>query len=233
MDKQVDVVVLAGDWYDMPSLSSYDRAGSKRAEGRRVIADLDAGHYALAALCEPWKKRGFAPELHVTLGNHEDRLNRAVNDLPALLDGMLSEESFRFAEWGFCVHRFLQPVTVDGIRYCHLFPHNARGQVTQTKRGAPSALAQVQRQMCSATAGHQQGLDVAAVATPDGMQRGLIAGSCYLHDEDYMGPLNNYWRGVIVKNDVRDGNYNLMEVDLGYLARKYRSKEPANARRVA
>lgn len=230
MDKAVDVVVLMGDVYDLPSLSSYDKRGSKATEGRRVSEDLDAGDHALAILASIWDANGFAPERHVTLGNHEARLARAVDESPHLLEGVVRD--FKFAELGWTVHRFLQPVTIDGIRYCHFFPHSASGSVVQTKRGSPSARAQIQRQMCSATAGHQQGIDVAVIPTVDGLQRGLIAGSCYLHDEDYMGPLNNYWRGIILKHNVRRGNYNLCEVDLGYLAHKYSRLEPAG-RKIA
>lgn len=225
MDKEVDVVVLAGDWYDMPSLSSYDKRGSKAAEGKRVAADLDAGDRGLEIVHEIWDKRGFKPEQHITEGNHENRRTRAIDEHPHLLDGILRE--FKFEQYGWISHEFLKPVMVDGIRYAHFFPHAANGSVCQTKRGAPSARAQIQRQMCSATAGHKQGLDVAIVPTDDGLRRGLIAGSAYLHDEGYMGPLNNYWRGVVLKHNVVRGNYNACEVDLGFLETKYRRFEPA------
>lgn len=231
MDKQVDVVRLSGDVYDLPSLSSYDKRGSKAVEGRRLSADLDAGDRALEIFAEIWTKAGYVPEAGVTLGNHEHRLARATDESPHLLDGVVRDFAFKTHGWD--VAPFLDPVEIDGIRYCHYFPQSARGTVSQTKRGAPSAHAQLQRQMCSATAGHQQGLDVAVIPTTDGLQRGLIAGSCYLHDEDYMGPLNNYWRGIILKHNVRDGNYNLCEVDLGYLESKYRRLEPAGGRKVA
>jgi hypothetical protein len=223
MDKVVDVVILAGDVYDMPSLSSYDKRGSRQAEGRRVYADLDAGDRALDILARVWAKRGFKPDMHVTKGNHEERLNRAIDEHPHLLEEVV--RGFKFKEYGWKEHEFLVPVMLGGVRYAHFFPENARGKIVQTKRGAPSAHAQVVRQACSATAGHQQGLDVAIHQTGDGLKRGLVAGSCYLHDESYM-PTNSYWRGVILKHNVRDGNYNLCEVDLDYLEQKYRRHTP-------
>ena len=79
--------------------------------------------------------------------------------------------------------------------------------------------------MCSATAGHKQGLDVAILQTPEGRQRGMIAGSCYLHDEEYM-PSNTYWRGVLLKHNVHRGEYNLCEVDLSFLERRYGHMAP-------
>lgn len=218
MDLAADVVVLAGDVYDMESLSCYDKRGSKSAEGRRVRADFDAGDKALEILWGEWITRGYAPERHVTLGNHENRRERAIDEDPHLLEGIMREYAFK--DLGWTPHGFLTPVKVDGVRYSHFFPHNADGGITQTRRGAPNARVQVVRQMCSATAGHRQGLSVHVQETPDGLQRGLIAGSCYLHNEDYM-PSNDYWRGVLVKHRVRYGRYDLMEVGLDYLRDTY------------
>ena len=46
--------------------------------------------------------------------------------------------------------------------------------------------------------------------------------NCYLHDEDYRGPQSNgEWRGILMKHEVRDGQYDLMEVSLDKLCRKY------------
>jgi hypothetical protein len=51
---------------------------------------------------------------------------------------------------------------------------------------------------------------------------GMPHHNCYLHDEDYKGHQGNaHWRGVLVKHQVHDGGYNLMEVDLDFLCRKY------------
>lgn len=226
LDKRPDVVVLLGDWYDLPSLSTHEKRGHSSTEKKRLRADLDAGARGLDILGELWDKHRYNPERHVVLGNHENRLQRAIDADPHLLEGMASNADFKFKEWGWRVHPFLQPVNIDGVRYCHFFPHNSRGEVTQTKNGAPNARAQVQRQMKSATAGHKQGLDVAVVPTVDGLQRGIISGSFYLHNEEYMGPLNNYWRGLILKHGVYCGDYSLCEVDLPFLASRYRKLEP-------
>lgn len=212
-------IIFAGDWWDFPSLSSYDKPGSRKTEGRRVVHDIDAGKREMERLVGFWHARGWLPEMDFLHGNHENRWNKAVDDCPAWLEGLADPFSI-LDDLGIRQHRFLAPVTIDGVAYCHFFPHNAKGQVTQSKFGAPSARAQVQRLMRSATAGHQQGYDVAVVPTPDGLQRGLIAGSFYLHDESYM-PINNYWRGLILKNNVARGNYGLTEVDMIYLERTY------------
>lgn len=234
MDKlsNSDRLIHAGDHYDFPSLSSYDKAGSKATEGRRVRDDIAAGNVALEILADMWSRRGFCPDMHFTTGNHENRLNRAIEDAPRMLDGILSWDLLHLGLYGWNVHPFLEPVILDGICYSHFHPQNAKGAITQTRNGAPSARAQVQRVGMSATAGHQQGLDIDIIPTGNGLRRGLIAGSAYLHSEDYM-PINNYWRGLILKHAVLDGEYGLCEVDMTFLERKYRRLMPPNARRVA
>ena len=47
-----------------------------------------------------------------------------------------------------------------------------------------------------------------AVDEGEHAQIGLVAGSCYLHDEEYRGPqAKSEWRGIIVCHDVADGDY--------------------------
>lgn len=233
MDKAPDVIVNMGDGADMPSLSSYDARGSKRAEGRRIRRDIDAWKRGMDALCGPWERAGWAPEKHYLMGNHEYRWHKALNETPHLLEGMYPEDD-PFTPYlrglGFVTHPFLRIVTLDGVRYSHYFPHGPSGRVGQTKKGAPSALAQVQRQMASATAGHMQGLDVATVATDLGLRRGLIAGSFYLHKEAYLHGLDRYWTGLILKHNVRHGNYSLCEVEMDWLRTKYRRLEPSGSK---
>lgn len=235
LDKGPDVIVNLGDGADMPSLSSYDKRGSKRTERLRVTKDVDAWMFGMEALCGSWERAGWSPEKHYLMGNHEQRWFTALNNEPHLLEGMFPEDD-PFTPFlrglGWVVHPFLRIVSLDGVRYSHFFPHGPAGRVTQTKRGAPSALAQVQRQLSSATAGHLQGLDVAVVATDLGLRRGLIAGSFYLHKEHYLHGLDRYWTGLIVKNDVRMGNYALCEVEMEWLKAKYRRLEPPG-RKVA
>lgn len=233
MDKAPDVICWMADTWDMPSLSSYDKRGSKKSERLRVRKDVDAGHRAMEMIVGPWQKAGWCPEQHWFKGNHEYRWDLALNNEPHLLEGMYqNDDPFQLHTYGITAHPFLKIVTLDGIRYAHYFPHGPGGRVGQTKKGAPSALAQVQRQMASATAGHMQGLDIATVSTDLGLRRGLIAGSFYLHNESYLHGLDRYWRGLVLKNDVRNGMYALCEVEMDFLRAKYRRLEPAG-RKVA
>lgn len=231
LDKGPNKIVWAGDFWDMPSLSSYDKAGSRAFEGRRLHADVAAGHRAMEVVQRIWAREGWAPEQHFTMGNHEYRYQRALDADPARMEGRYPDDDpFQLAQYGIKAHPFLSILTLDGVRYCHFFAHNNRGKIVQSKNGAPSALAQVQRQMCSATAGHLQGLDTAIMQTESGLARGLIAGSFYLHNEPYIPGRQNYWRGIILKHNVRRGNYNICEVPIDYLEQKYRRLTPRGTR---
>jgi hypothetical protein len=220
-DREPDVVVMIGDWWDMPSLSSYD-TGKKSFEGRRYISDIRAGNTAMDLLMEGMGSH--KPELHFLIGNHEERIERAIES-DAKLDGTIGYHQFNLKEHGWEVHPFLEPLEVDGITYCHFFPRSASGSVSQTKRGAPNARAQLIRQGGSCTAGHQQGLDVACLPLRGKLQWGIIAGSFYQHDEKYLSPQgNDHWRGVVVKHQVREGAFDPMFVSLDYLRRRYGKK---------
>jgi hypothetical protein len=225
VDLQPDVLVNIGDFADMPSLSSYD-IGKKSFEGRRYRSDVEASHEAMKMLLGPIQaynerqrkngKRQYRPRMVLTLGNHENRIDRVVNGDPKL-DGTISIDDLDYAGYGWEVHPFLDVVVIDGIAYSHYF-------VTGTS-GRPIGTAQltINKKHMSCIAGHQQGRQVAYGHTADGRRiTSIIAGSCYEHDEDYMGPQGNkHWRGVVVLNEVDDGQFDEMFVSLNYLERKY------------
>lgn len=224
-EKQPDVVVCLGDFADMPSLSSYD-VGKKAFEGRRYRSDIAAGHTAMETLLGPLRaynqaaaknhKARYQPRMVLTLGNHENRINRAVND-DAKLDGTISIEDLQYKEFGWEVHDFLDVVVIDGVAYSHYFTTGLLG------RPCTTASAQLTKKHMSMVAGHQQGLQVATAHRADGKRlTSIIAGSCYEHDEDYMSSQgNNHWRGFLVLHDVTEGEFDLMSVSLNYLNKKY------------
>lgn len=223
--KQPDVIVCLGDFADMPSLSSYD-VGKKSFEGRRYRKDIDSAINAMQALLAPIKEynerarknkeKQYKPRMVLTLGNHENRINRAINDDPKL-DGVLSVSDLQYEKFGWEVYDFLDIVVIDGVAYSHYFVTGVAG------RAASSAAAQFRKTNMSCIAGHQQGLQIHTGNRADGaLLTSIIAGSCYEHDEDYLGPQGNkHWRGFLVLHDVHDGEFDLMPVSLKYLTTKY------------
>jgi hypothetical protein len=208
-DKQLTRIHL-GDHWNMGSLSSYDR-GKGKMEGRRVQADIEAGNKAFALLGET------APlwDDHLLLGNHEWRIARAIES-DIQLEGLLSLDALDSNGWE--VHDFLDPLWLDGVAYAHYFYNPMTGR--------PYAGANVETRLKtighSFTMGHQQGFGFATRYVGGHEQIGMVAGSCYLHDEDYLGYQGNHcWRGIIVCNNVEDGAWDLMRVSLDYLCRRY------------
>lgn len=228
VDKRPDVIINIGDFADMPSLSSYDK-GKKSFEGRRYKMDIEATHAGMEALLGPIKalqkaqrerkEKQYKPRMILTLGNHEERILRAINN-DAMLDGTIGIEDLRYKEYGWEVHDFLHPVVVDGVVYCHYLVSGAMGRPI----GTASAILAKRHQ--SAVVGHQQGLQIATANKADGqVLTAIIAGSCYEHEEEYMGPQGNqHWRGILMLHDVRDGEFDLMPVSLKYLKEREKRK---------
>lgn len=224
-EKQPDVVVQGGDLADMESLSTYD-FGKKAFEGRRYTKDIEAAVNAQVALFEPLailqarqtmnRKKVYRPRKIIMYGNHEGRINRAIND-DAKLEGLISMKDLCYNSFFDEVYDFLDVVVVEGVAFSHYFVTGTAG------RPASTAAAQLNKKHMSCVAGHQQGLQIATAHRADGQRlTSIIAGSCYEHNEDYMGPQGNkHWRGVLMLHDVKDGEFDLMPVSLDYLNKKY------------
>jgi hypothetical protein len=223
--KKPDKVICLGDWADMPSLSSYD-VGKKSFEGRRYRADIEVAVEAQKVLWGPIneynakarknKEKQYHPHKVMLYGNHENRITRAVEN-DAKLEGVLSLDNLEYEAHGWETYPFLEVVVIDGIAYSHYF--------TTGLLGRPCTTAQVQlvKKHMSCVSGHQQGLQIATGYRADGKRlTSIIAGSCYEHDEDYLGPQGNrHWRGIMMLHDINDGEFDPMFVSLKFLKEKY------------
>lgn len=223
-DKNV-TVIHAGDHWDMPSLSKYD-VGKRAMEGRRYGDDIEAGNAGFDLLNAPLrefnarrkrnKERQWWPERHFLDGNHEDRVTRATENDPKLY-GALCLDDMNVAEHGWIRHPFLEPVFLDGIGYSHYW------YVPLTGRPYAGTIDNRLKQVGhSFSMGHQQTLLYGIRYVAGRSQHGLVAGACYLHDEEYKGPQGNaHWRGIVVKHQVDAGSYDAMFVSISYLCERY------------
>jgi len=223
--KKPDKIILIGDVADMPSLSSYD-VGKKSFEGRTYKADVESVHEGMSLLMQPifeeqqklvnGGRKRWKPELILTLGNHEERINRAIN-LDRKLDGLISIRDLGYSNFGWQVFPFLEVVVRDGIAYSHYFTSGIMGRPVGT------ASMQLNKKHMSCVAGHQQGRQIAYGRRADGKEMtSIIAGSCYLHDESYLGSQGNqHWRGMYMFHNVDDGSFDEMAVPLSYLIENY------------
>ena len=223
-DQPIKIIHL-GDHADMPSLSSYDK-GKKSMEGRRYIEDIKAANDAWDILNAPLNEFNlnrrktrhakWLPERHILLGNHEDRINRAVES-DAQLEGVISTDDLIYSKTGWQVHPFLKPVFIDGVGYAHFWQNTMTG-----KPLGGSAVVRLKGLGHSYTMGHQQVLDYGIRFVKGKSQHALVAGACYLHDEEYKGYQGNaHWRGIIICHEVEEGSYDPMFVSLNYLCLRY------------
>jgi hypothetical protein len=181
VDYAPDVVIVAGDWWDFPSLNSHNQPGSVPLENARYQADLDAGNLAFARLCAPMEREQakpgntWFPRKVFLMGNHEHRADRVAMNDPKWMGHVGSNNcQVRDFEW----HPFLKRVEIDGIYYAHFFPnqhssHAIGGSVDNrlNKIGA------------SFTQGHEQGRRDGQRITGSGATwYGLVAGSCLTPD---------------------------------------------------
>lgn len=227
VEHQPDVIIHLGDHADMPSLSAYDK-GKKSFEGRRYSKDIAAAQEGMELILGGLnsynnnrrrnKMKLYTPKMILTLGNHENRINRVIED-DARLDGAIGIKDLKYEQMGWEVHPFLKPVVVNGITYVHYIvndnsPHAiGRAHLIAAKRHR------------SITVGHKQGLDihVSPVLDKNGKRvQCIIAGSYYMHEEEYMSPQGqDHWKGIIYKQNVSGGEYSPAFLSLEHMIKEY------------
>jgi hypothetical protein len=213
-EKRPDTVVCLGDFADMPSLSGYS-VGKAEAEGKRYSADIAAARDGMQKLLLPVRRapKLRRPRLVLTLGNHEERIDREANANPKW-KGFLSSADLGYREAGWKVIPFLEVATIDQVQYSHYFVSGAMG------RPVSSAAALLRTRQASAVMGHVQRVDLAV--HPNTQYIGLFAGICYQHDEPYLTAQGqNTKRGIWMLHEVHDGTFDPMFVSLGFLKRRY------------
>ena len=220
--KRPDVVVHIGDNWDLPSLSSYD-LGKVGFESRDYRADIEAGNDAMRLLMAPihkynkGRKDKYEPRLVFTLGNHCDRITRFRNEASnGRFRNIVTQKDFLLDGWQ--VVPFKKVIKIDGVNYCHYFYAQNSGRPI-----GGNAQYKLTKLKFSYVMGHQQEMSVARESLSNGtVIRGLMAGCCYQHEEEYRGPQAKYeWRGIHLLHGVKQGDYDHCEVSLDFLLSRY------------
>lgn len=229
--RKPDAIIVLGDWWDFVSLSTHAAPGSAATENQRIEKDLLAGNRAFARLAEPIQaeidrrvkkhRARWNPRRVFLFGNHEDRLRRAVERDPKW-SGILGDHLMLTP--GFERHAFLSRVVIDGVLYSHYFQsshsHHAIGGTIDNR---------LNKIGCTFVQGHEQGFRYGTRIQASGATwHGLVAGSCYVHREEYRGNQGQkHWRGCVVLNEVHDGDFCVMPLTLDYYARRATGKSLA------
>ena len=224
--KHPDRIIHIGDHWDMPSLSSYD-VGKKCFEGRTYAKDIEAGKRGMDAFMKPIIKEqlrlqqeegiDWNPTLDFCIGNHEDRISRAIEG-DRKLEGLIGLDNLGLEEYGWRVHPYLKVIRLDGIAYSHYFTSGVMG------RPVTSARALVTKKHMSCVMGHVQKAEIDFQYDAAGKRlTGIFAGCYYQHDEEYLGPQGNRgtWRGIWMFYNVLDGEFTLNNVPLEFLRERY------------
>ena len=221
--KKPDVVVHLGDHWDMESLCSYDK-NKTSFEGRRYKKDIDAGNLAMDLFLQPIKtererlkvnkKKQWKPRMVFTIGNHEQRIERAIEN-DCILEDTIGYQDLNLSDWE--VYDYLKPVVIEGIAFAHFFTTGVMG------RPCSSARAMLQKKLMSTVMGHVQQRDIAYAQKADNTRiTGLFAGMFTQHDEAYLGNQgNSAWNGIWMLNEVNNGQFDELPVSLNYLKNKY------------
>lgn len=221
--KHPDRIIHIGDHWDMPSLSSYD-VGKKSYEGRTYAEDIRAGNEAMEAFMAPIyreiarthrnHRNRWRPTFDFFDGNHEDRVTRAIES-DRKLEGTISLDDMDLTGW--TRNPYLKVKVLDGVAYSHYFVTGVMG------RPVTSARALLTKKHMSCIMGHVQKRDIAYDYNGDGKQiTSIFVGSFNQHEEDYLGKQgNNYWKGIWVLNNVRDGEFDEKPVSIRHLRDKY------------
>ena len=220
-----DVVVVGGDWWDFPSLNRHAEKGSAELENSRYQADVDAGNEAFAIFCAPMeaeqarlkknRDRQWNPQKVFLGGNHEHRSDLVAQNDPKW-SGIIGSHNCQTRD--FKRYPFLEIVEIDGIAYSHYFANTHSGR--PIGGSIENRINRIGRSFCQ---GHEQGLRHGRVPYPGNMSRiGIVGGSFYQHCEGYRGPQGrDEWRGIVVLNEVENGDASIMPLTLAYLRKKY------------
>ena len=219
IERRPDVILVAGDWWDFPSLNAYELDFAD-FRTRDFAADLLSGLHAWDLFIATLRKaKGYAPLIVFIEGNHDERFRRQFRHDVRMRSSLRGPKRLVGETPGVVWVPYGEIVNVDGIHYTHAFFNPST-----SKPYGGSALHKLTKLKFSYTQGHCQGKDVAEQYLTNGsVLRGTVAGSFYQHDEDYRGASGNlaHWRGMLYKHEVREGNYDLLEVSMDYLRRTY------------
>lgn len=216
-----DIIIHTGDFNDMASLCSYDK-GRRSAELRRYKNDIAAGVDALQRINAPLedynkqrknirKAQRRVPRKIITLGNHSQRILKAVEISPELF-GTLNIEDCEFEKYGWEVIPYREPIEIEGIWCCHSFASGVLGTPISGVGIASSLLA---KNMTSCLVGHSHLLDWSVRSKPNGDKLMALSAGCFVEEATFEGATENlWWSGLCVLHNVKNGCYDLETISI-------------------
>jgi len=222
LDVKPDVVICAGDLFDMQSLNSFDSNSKKVYDAVNYKRDIEAGIDAQDRLFHAYRKaKKKHPRRVFTEGNHEGpRVERLLESNP-VLRGAVGTSDMQLSHYWDDVVPYLEPIVIGGIAYVHYFVSGVMGRAIGGEHPATTML---NKQHMSSTQGHTHTFDVSHRHKADGRAIQGLCGGCFI---DYQTDWNNvqsssmWWSGVHIKRNVDNGVYDLQSVSMAALRKEY------------
>lgn len=223
IDEKPDIVVNIGDGADMESLASYDK-GKRSFAGKSYAKDVESFVDAQERLWEPVKARKKKmPDRYYFIGNHEERIERAL-DLSPELTGTIGYKDLRLGDYYDEVIPYVGGTpgvkAIEGIAFAHYFITGVMGRAVS---GEHPAYSLITKNLKSSVQGHTHVLDYCMRTGTDGNKtQALVCGVYQDYDSPWAGMINNlWWRGVVILDNVEDGQFDLRTVSLKNLEKVY------------
>jgi len=227
VDRKTDYIVCLGDWWDMHSLNSFDKPGSKSFSGASYWKDIDIGLDALLRFHVQIEKYNskrkkddrYHPEKIFCIGNHEHRISKFIEAEPRF-DGIISLEDLRLKDLGWEEVPFLSIKTIEKCSFSHYF---VSGIMSRPISGMHQAASLLTKQFGTCVQGHTHLYDHSVRTDSEGNHlHGLVAGCYFEHREDWAGPANEMWRrGVAILHNVKDGDFDVEWIGMERIKEKY------------
>lgn len=222
-DLRPDKLINLGDGADFSSLSSYDK-GKRTFQGRTYQSDINSFRDSQEELWSPLKKaKRKLPYSYYFIGNHEQRIDRAL-DLSPELSGTISYKDLNldkyYDETIYYEGNTPGSKEIDGITYAHYLVSGVLGRATS---GINPATTLLTTNFSSCTVGHSHLLDYSIRTNSNGRKlMGLTAGCFIDYHCEWAGEVNKlWWSGVIIKRNVENGSYDPEFVSFKRLEKEY------------
>lgn len=226
LDIKPDVVVNIGDAADLASMGDYEK-GKATFIGASYSKDIEAHRDFQDRMWAPMRKaKKKRPYSVFCIGNHEHRIERALNISPEL-----AGERFGISMKDLALEDYYHEVIpysggtpgikeIDGVLYAHYTVSGLMGRPIGGEHHAYSLLA---KNLQSTTVGHSHQFDFSVRSTVAGKKMmGLVCGVYQDYDSKWAGNVNRLWSsGVVVKRQVENGTYDHQWISIKALEKEY------------
>lgn len=153
-------------------------------------------------------------------GNHDVRPERLAEDAP-WFEGLIEPLASLHAR-GWTVGKYLDPMRIDGVAYVHFWP-NVMGRAVSSKVYPARALLLETQFAESITVGHSHVLSYLQARRQNGSAVHALSAGCFFEADHAFARGQNrvYWRGIVVKRNVANGDYDAEFWSLDRIKRRY------------